>query len=221
MRYDKIMTDNPKINVPVFLIPVSREKMLAMQSLLVRVQESVSVIERETGKLLTTGNRNRDNALVSLGHDVFALLFSFPANQRSLTAFFNEAVKQDPYETRSGDIANIHAFFSRLDYETRVPTAKTRRGKVYPARWDARENIPCLIHRARNTTEEAFVSNAGFDALEAASRELNTICKEALEIWSPYIDAVRTKNKDWRENTDEGKAYDEAFRKRIDGILAR
>jgi len=215
------MTDNPKINVPVFLVLVSREELLAMQSLLARVKESVSAIESETGKLLTAGNRTRDEAMVSFGHDVLALLFSFPVGYRSLNAFFNKAALPELYEVKGGDSANIYEFFSRLDYATRVPADKTLRGKLYPARWDSRENIPCLLHKVQATIEQTPDYRAGLDGIAAASTLLNATCREALEAWSPCLAAVRAKNKEWRETTPEGKAYDEAFRKRIEGILGK
>lgn len=213
------MTDSSKITIPVFLVPVSQEALIAMQSCLIRVKESVSIIEQETGKLLTAGNRNRDNAMVSFGHDVFELLFSFPASYRSLATFFNKARENDPYETKSGDISKIYEFFSRLEYETRVPVDKTRRGKFYPARWDLRENIPCLLRKVQAVMEQTPDYRAGLDAITEASMELNATCKESIEIWEPFLVVVRTKHKEWRETTAEGKAYDEAFRRRMEGIL--
>lgn len=220
MGYDGTMTDNPKINVPVFLVPVPQEVMLAMKSYLVRVKESVSIIEQETGKLLTAGNRARDNAMVSFGHDVFSLLFSFPAKHRSLTTFFNQKLENATSEVKSGDVSKIYEFFSRLEYKTLVPADKTRRGRLYPARWDMRENIPCLLRKVESVTEMASSHRNGLDVIMTASLALNATCKEALEIWRPFMETVRIRNKEWRETTLEGQAYDEAFRKRMEEILA-
>lgn len=214
------MTDERIHQVPVFMVSVPQQDLQAMKDLLQYAQEAVSVIEKETGSLLTRGNRDQDTAMVSFGHDIFALLFSFPSNYRSLFAFFNEAAKQDSYSVRSGDIGRINSFFAGLEYDTRVPVDKTIRGKFYPARWESRSNIPCLLHQVRDTATNLAVYAGQLEKVEGATKTLNQHCRVARGIWEPYFVEVAAQTKNWRLNTPEGQAYDASMKERIASIIA-
>lgn len=203
---------------PIFTANLSTPDRYALRGFLSEAAAAVSQIEKATGTMMTYGHRNKVASLVSFGHDVLSTLFFFPFQSRKIIQFLNKD-DEGEFLIRAAEVSAINTFFYRLQTAAAVPMDRVIRGKVYPANWTRRTNIPSLIQTIQNEEPIPELQQEIY-LIGVAVKKLHDASVAAAGILDPYSKELAQQKEQWIESAEEGQAYKANRGQRIADIIS-